>query len=46
MFSAARSLMEPVGLRSSSFAHSRTDELGDNRGNPTRGVWPTESASE
>src|SRR3954447_4648628 len=41
---AARSFTEPVGLRSSSFAHNRTSPPGDSRGNPTRGVWPTESA--
>ena len=40
MFSAARSLIEPVGLRSSSLAHSRTVALGDRLGSPTSGVWP------
>src|SRR5688572_21788912 len=43
---AGRSLTEPVGLRSSSFAHRRTSGVGDNRGNPTNGVPPSESASE
>src|SRR6478609_12181661 len=43
MASAGRSLMEPVGLRSSSLAHSRTDGDGDSRGRPTRGVPPTAS---
>src|SRR5881398_1206746 len=42
--SAARSLMDPVGLRSSSFAHRRTSADGDNRGSPTSGVPPTESS--
>src|SRR5215831_5842817 len=46
MKNAARSLTEPVGLRSSSFAHSRTSVLGDSRGSPTSGVLPTESSSE
>src|SRR5690349_11569110 len=41
---AARSLMEPVGLRSSSLAQTRTSGDGDNRGRPTRGVPPTESS--
>src|SRR6478735_2679836 len=40
--SAARSLIEPVGLRSSSLAHRRTSGLGDSVGSPTRGVPPTE----
>ena len=44
--SAARSLIEPVGLRSSSLAHSRTPSAGERRGSPTSGVWPTESARE
>jgi hypothetical protein len=44
--SAGRSLTEPLGLRSSSFAHSRTSGDGDSRGNITRGVRPTESRSE
>src|SRR5690349_1223077 len=35
--------MEPVGLRSSSFAHSRTSGDGESRGSPTSGVPPTES---
>ena len=44
--SAARSLTEPVGLRSSILAHNRTFGDGDNFGKPINGVWPTESASE
>src|SRR3954451_3086437 len=43
---AARSLMEPVGLWSSSFAHNRTSEVGDSEGSPTSGVPPRESTSE
>src|SRR5665809_69493 len=43
IFRAGRSLIEPVGLRSSSFAHNRTSGLGDSRGRPTRGVLPTEA---
>src|SRR5690606_40286951 len=35
---AGRSLTEPVGLRSSSFAHRRTSDEGDRRGSPTSGV--------
>src|SRR3954451_21577293 len=46
MLRAARSLMEPVGLRSSSFAQSRTDGLGESDGNPTSGVCPTAPAKE
>ena len=46
MNSAGRSLTEPVGLRSSSLAHSRTSGDGDSRGSPTSGVLPTESSSE
>ena len=46
MYSAGRSLTEPVGLRSSSLAHSRTSGDGDSRGSPTSGVLPTESSSE
>ena len=42
--SAGRSLIEPVGLRSSSLAHSRTSGLGDSRGSPTSGVPPTDSS--
>src|SRR4051795_8467264 len=41
--SAARSLIEPVGLRSSSFAQRRTSGLGDSVGRPTSGVPPTEA---
>src|SRR3954453_23746266 len=46
MNSAGRSLTEPVGLRSSSLAHSRTSGEGESRGSPTRGGVPTESSSE
>src|SRR5262245_13836197 len=41
-----RSLTEPVGFWSSSFAHSRTSGVGDMRGSPTSGVPPTVSSSE
>src|SRR3954471_18684961 len=43
---AARSLIEPVGLWSSSLAHSRTSDVGDSDGSPTSGVLPSESTSE
>src|SRR5918998_5686307 len=43
---AGRSLMEPVGLRSSSFAHSRTCGAGESDGRPTSGVSPTACNSE
>src|SRR3954453_6686434 len=43
---AARSLMEPVGLWSSSLAHSRTSEVGDRLGSPTSGGPPRESTRE
>src|SRR3954447_13748868 len=43
---AARSLIEPVGLWSSSLAHSRTSAVGDSDGSPTSGVLPSESTSE
>src|SRR6476661_1147726 len=43
---AARSLMDPVGLWSSSLAHSRTSGVGDRFGSPTSGVPPRESTSE
>src|SRR3954469_25070223 len=43
---AGRSLIDPVGLRSSSLAQSRTSADGDSRGRPTSGVPPTESSSE
>src|SRR3954471_4595976 len=46
IFSAARSLMEPVGFWSSSLAHSRTSAEGESRGRPTSGVLPTESRAE
>src|SRR5215217_7058530 len=42
--SAARSLIEPVGLWSSSLAHNRTSADGDSVGSPTSGVPPTESS--
>ncbi len=44
IFSAGRSLIEPVGLRSSSFAQSRTSGVGDSPGSPTSGVPPTEAS--
>jgi hypothetical protein len=40
---AGRSLIEPVGLRSSSLAHRRTSGVGERCGNPTSGVLPTEA---
>src|SRR5215218_8560664 len=40
---AARSLIEPVGLWSSSLAHSRTSAVGDRLGSPTSGVPPSDS---
>jgi hypothetical protein len=40
---AGRSLIEPVGLRSSSLAQSRTSGVGDSLGSPTSGVPPTEA---
>ena len=43
---AVRSLIEPVGLRSSIFAHKRTFGAGDNFGKPISGVWPTELSRE
>src|SRR5919112_4277964 len=43
ILSAGRSLVEPVGLRSSSFAQRRTSGLGDSVGSPTSGVPPTEA---
>src|SRR4051812_8937257 len=43
---AARSLMDPVGLWSSSLAHSRTSGVGERFGSPTRGVPPRESTRE
>ena len=46
MASAARSLIDPVGLRSSSLAQSRTSSLGESEGSPTSGVFPTESSRE
>src|SRR4051812_33073817 len=42
--SAGRSLIEPVGLRSSSLAHRRTSGAGDSLGRPTSGVPPTEAS--
>src|SRR6476619_5186063 len=46
IFSAARSLMDPVGFWSSSFAQRRTSADGDSRGRPTSGVPPTEPSVE
>ncbi len=46
MASAGRSLIEPVGLRSSSLAHSRTCGAGDSEGSPTSGVSPTAASRE
>jgi len=46
MKNAARSFTDPVGLRSSSFAHSRAVGAGDSLGSPTSGVLPSESSSE
>src|SRR3954451_4592884 len=46
IFSAARSLIEPVGFWSSSLAHRRTSDDGDNLGSPTSGVPPTVSSVE
>src|SRR3954464_1454202 len=43
---AARSLMDPVGLWSSSLAQSRTSEVGDRFGSPTSGAPPSESTRE
>ena len=43
---AARSLIDPVGLWSSSLAHSRTSGVGDRFGSPTSGVPPRESTRE
>src|SRR3954454_16521855 len=43
---AARSLIDPVGLWSSSLAHSRTSGVGDSDGSPTSGVPPRESTRE
>src|SRR4051812_48156716 len=43
---AARSLIDPVGLWSSSLAHRRTSGVGDRLGSPTSGVPPSESTSE
>ena len=43
---AVRSLIEPVGLRSSIFAQRRTLGAGESRGNPIRGVLPTDDSSE
>src|ERR1700730_7087549 len=37
---ATRSLTEPVGLRDSSLAHSRTPGFGLRRFSSTSGVWP------
>src|ERR1700754_4148531 len=44
--SAGRSLIEPVGLRSSSLAHSRTCGAGEKEASPTTGVSPRASIKE
>src|SRR5256714_4891359 len=44
MCRAARSLTDPVGLRSSSLAQRRTSGDGDSRGSPTSGVLPQASS--
>ncbi|SLI82576.1 Uncharacterised protein [Mycobacteroides abscessus subsp. abscessus] len=48
--SAGRSLTDPVGLRSSSFAHSRTwsspSHFGDRVRRPTSGVSPRVAISD
>jgi hypothetical protein len=41
-----RSLIDPVGLRSSIFAQSRTFGAGESLGNPIKGVLPTEDSRE
>src|ERR1044072_7484950 len=46
IFSATRSLIEPVGFWPSSFAYSLTAGVGDSRGSSTSGVLPTRSRSE
>ncbi|CAM5574374.1 hypothetical protein SVIOM74S_02342 [Streptomyces violarus] len=46
MCRAGRSLTDPVGLRSSSFAQIRTSADGDSRGRRTRGVLPTAARGE
>ncbi|SKT77967.1 Uncharacterised protein [Mycobacteroides abscessus subsp. abscessus] len=54
MRNAGRSLMDPVGLRSSSLAHNRTcgepsppeSHRGDSLCNPTSGVFPSACSSE
>src|SRR5689334_21541448 len=43
---ACRSLIETIGLRSSSFAQSRTPSAGETDGRPTIGVSPTACSSE
>src|SRR3954469_11957501 len=43
MARAGRSLMEPVGFRSSSLAQTRTFRDGESRGRPTSGVPPPAS---
>jgi hypothetical protein len=43
---AVRSLIEPVGLRSSNFAQSRTFGAGESLGKPIRGVLPTDVSRE
>src|SRR5687768_2042378 len=44
ILSAGRSLIDPVGLRSSSLAQMRTSGLGDSRGSPISGAPPTDSS--
>ncbi len=46
MCRAGRSLTEPVGLRSSSFAQMRTSSEGESLGSRTSGVFPTAASGE
>src|SRR5690349_18425092 len=46
MARAGRSLIEPVGLRSSSLAQRRTLSDGESLGRPTSGVSPTAASRE
>jgi hypothetical protein len=43
---AVRSLIEPVGFRSSIFAQRRTFGAGESLGSPIKGVLPTDDSSE
>jgi hypothetical protein len=43
---AVRSLIDPVGLRSSIFAQRRTFGAGESRGSPISGVFPTDASSD